>query len=79
MNYVYVLRASDNSLYTGWTKDLYQRFEKHCTKRGARFTRSKKRLKLVYVEYFDMEQDARKREAEIKKMSKAQKEELIKK
>lgn len=77
MNYVYIIRCSDESLYTGWTNDLTKRYRQHCLKKGAKYTRSKQRLKLVYCECFEEATQARKREALIKKMSKADKETLI--
>lgn len=79
MNYVYMIRCHDRSLYTGWTKDITKRFLLHCEKRGAKYTRSKKRLKLVYLRSFETEREARVEEARIKKLSKDEKEELIKK
>lgn len=77
MNYVYMLRCSDESLYTGWTNDLTKRYRQHCLKKGAKYTRSKKRLKLVYCECFEDAGEARKREAVIKKMNKNDKERLL--
>ena len=77
VNCIYMLRSSDGALYTGWTNDLDSRLKAHCDGRGAKYTRSKKRLKLVYVEFFSSAQEARKREAAIKKLSKQKKEALV--
>lgn len=77
MNVVYIIRCHDKSLYTGWTSDITKRFKLHNEKKGAKYTRSKKRLKLVYVKAFETPTEARVEEARIKKLSKAQKEALI--
>lgn len=77
MNYVYMLEASDGTLYTGWTNRLDQRYRTHCQGKGGRYTRAKKRLKLVYVELFEDRRDAMSREWHIKQLSRAEKLELI--
>lgn len=78
MNYVYIIRCKDNTLYTGWTNNLERRYKMHSEGRGAKYTRGRGPLELVHVEEFEDKQEAMKRESEIKKLSKEQKENLIK-
>jgi putative endonuclease len=78
MNYVYMLRCSDGSLYTGWTTDLEKRVTVHNSGKGAKYTRSRLPVRLVYFESFEEKSDAQRREYAIKKMSKAKKEALLK-
>lgn len=77
MNYVYIIRCGDNSLYTGWTTNLEKRFQNHKEGKGAKYTRGRGPLELVYFEEFEDKKLAMKREYEIKKLSKIQKESLI--
>ena len=77
MNYVYIIRCNDSSLYTGWTNNLKKRFEDHSKGKGAKYTRGRGPLKLVYFEKFDTKEEAMKREYAIKKLTKVLKEELI--
>ena len=79
MNYVYIIRCVDNSLYTGWTNNLEKRFRDHCSGKGAKYTRGRGPLELVYYEIYQDKRDAMKREYEIKHLSKVKKEELISK
>ena len=76
-NYTYILRCGDGSLYTGWTTDIDKRLEEHRSGKGARYTRGRGPLTLVHLEVFDTKSEAMKREASIKRLSRAQKEELI--
>lgn len=76
-NYTYILRCSDGSLYTGWTNDLEKRVKTHNSGRGGKYTRARLPVELVYFENFDTKEEAMKREAAIKKLSKAKKETLI--
>lgn len=78
MNYVYIIMCGDNSLYTGWTNNLEKRFMMHCEGKGAKYTRGRGPLKLVYFEEFKNKKDAMRREYEIKKMKRDQKLILIK-
>ena len=76
--YVYILRCSDNSFYTGITKDVERRLDEHNdSKLGAKYTRARRPVKLVYQEAIDNKSLALKREFEIKQLSKSQKEALI--
>ena len=77
MNYVYILQCSDNSYYTGWTTNLEQRLQAHNSKKGAKYTRSRLPVRLVYYEEFASKQEAMKREYAIKKLSRTQKEKII--
>lgn len=73
-HYFYLARCSDNSLYSGSCIDLEAREERHNESRGAKYTRSRRPVKMVYHEEFETQSEARKREAEVKKWSKAKKE-----
>lgn len=75
--YVYMLRCRDNSLYTGYTNDVKRREQVHNTGKGAKYTRSRLPVKLIYWETFDDKSQALQREAAIKAMPKAQKERMI--
>ena len=68
MNYVYILRCADNTLYTGWTTDLKSRIDTHNTGKGAKYTRGRTPVELIYFEEFEDKGDALKREAAIKKL-----------
>ena len=76
--YVYILECSDNTLYTGWTKNIEKRIQEHNHgKAGARYTRSRRPVKPVYIEVYPTLSDALKREAQIKKLSRTQKLQLL--
>ena len=77
MNYTYMVRCADGSLYTGWTNDLEKRVKCHNEGKGAKYTRPRLPVRLVYFEAFDAKEAAMQREAAIKKLSKAKKEELV--
>ena len=76
--YVYIIRASDGSLYTGITTDVERRFVEHCSPdKGARFFRGRKPLEVVYTETHPDRSSALKRESVIKKLKRDLKLELI--
>ena len=76
--YVYVIRSSDESLYTGITTDVERRFQEHCgTEKGARYFRGRRPLEVVYRENYPDRGSALRREADIKKLTRDQKLELI--
>jgi len=76
--YVYILECSDETLYTGITTDLSRRVEEHNSSiKGARYTRLRRPVKLVYSEISEDRSSASKREYVIKKLSKVKKVELI--
>ncbi len=77
MNYTYILRCADGTLYTGWTNDLPRRIETHNAGRGAKYTRPRLPVTLAYAEAHESESDARRREVQIKRMSRAEKLRLI--
>lgn len=78
MNYVYILRCSDNSLYTGWTNNLDKRIKTHSEGKGAKYTKARLPVKLVYFEEFEDKISAMKREYAIKKLTRVDKIKLIK-
>lgn len=80
--YVYVLLCSDDALYTGWTTDLKQRLAAHNgsdgkSAKGAKCTRARRPVKLVYFESLETKSQAMKREAALKKLTRSQKLQLI--
>ena len=76
--YTYILECGDGSLYTGWTNDLVRRMKAHNAGRGAKYTRSRLPVRLVYFEEFASRQEALRREWQIKHtMTRAQKQALI--
>lgn len=77
MNYVYILRCGDGSLYTGWTNDLSARLEMHRSGRGGKYTRSHLPVELAYSEECASKEEAMRREWQIKQLSRAQKLKLI--
>lgn len=78
MNYTYIVRCKDNSLYTGWTNNLEKRIEAHNTGKGAKYTKTRGPVELVYYEQFETKEEAMSREYAIKQMTKKQKEKLVK-
>ena len=76
--YVYIIEASDGSLYTGITTDVERRFTEHfSTDKGARFFRGRKPIRVVYSENHPDRGSALRREAEIKKLKRVSKLKLI--
>ena len=75
--YVYILRCADGTLYTGYTDDPERRARVHNAGKGAKYTRSRLPVELVYREALEDKSAALRREREIKKMSRAQKLALI--
>ena len=75
--YVYMLRCRDGSLYTGYTDDVSRRLAVHQSGKGAKYTRSRLPVELVYQEEFSDKSAALKREIAIKKLKKPQKEAMI--
>ena len=76
---LYILRCGDGTLYTGITTDVEKRLEAHRTGKGAKYTRGRSPLELVYQEACGDHSAALKRELEIKKLSRDEKEKLIQK
>lgn len=77
MNAVYILRCGDGSLYTGWTNDLEKRLRAHQSGRGAKYTRSRLPVELVYWELRESKEAAMRREWELKQLPRAKKLALI--
>lgn len=78
LHYVYMLRCADGTLYTGWTTDLTARLRAHNGegKGGAKYTRSRRPVTLVYHEVFEDGSTAKRREYAIKQLTRAEKEAL---
>lgn len=77
MCYVYILECSDKTLYTGWTNNLHKRIETHSKGKGAKYTRCRLPVKLIYFEEHDDKVSAQKREYAIKQLSRIEKLNLI--
>lgn len=76
--YTYIVRCADDSLYTGYTTDLNRRIKEHNNgKSGAKYTRSRRPVELVYFEKYKNRHDAMSREALIKQLTHEQKAALI--
>lgn len=76
MNYVYILECADKTFYTGWTNDLEKRIKTHNEGKGAKYTKYRLPVKLIYYEEFENKIDAMKREYAIKRLTRKQKEKL---
>ena len=79
MNYAYMLRCSDGSLYSGWTNNLEKRLAAHNAGRGGKYTRSRLPVSLAYFEQFESKSEAMRREAQFKRLSREEKLKLIEK
>ena len=79
MNYVYMLRCRDGSLYTGWTNDLEKRLKAHNSGAASKYTRSRLPAELVYFEEYESKESAMSREWHLKRLSRAEKLKLINK
>jgi putative endonuclease len=75
--YVYILLCIDGSFYTGYTKDLNERTRQHENGKGAKYTKTHRPQKVVYVELFNNRVSAMKRERAIKKLTHQQKQDII--
>lgn len=80
MYYTYIIKCSDNTLYTGITTDRERRVEEHNGERpwGAKYTKTRQPVVLLYWEEFQNRSDASKREYEVKKLTRQKKLDLIK-
>ena len=79
MNYTYILKCSDGTLYTGWTNNLEKRLNAHNSGKGAKYTKVRRPVQLMYYEEFATKEEAMKREYAIKHFTRTQKEKLIRK
>lgn len=76
-NYIYIVKCADGTLYTGWTTDIPGRMEAHNNGTGAKYTRGRGPVQLIYSETFDTKGEALKREHAIKKLKRAKKMALV--
>lgn len=76
-NYVYILKCSDGTFYTGWTTDIEARVKTHNSGCGAKYTRGRRPVSLAYYEELPDRSAALKREAAIKRLPRNKKLELI--
>lgn len=77
MNYTYILVCNDGTYYTGWTTDLEHRLKAHNQGTGAKYTKARRPVSLVYYEAYETKSEAMKREYAIKQLSRKEKEHLI--
>lgn len=77
MNYTYLLRCSDGTYYCGWTNNLDKRVAAHNSGKGAKYAKTRRPVELVYYETFETKQEAMSREYHIKRLTRAEKEELV--
>ena len=76
-NYTYIVRCKDDTLYCGWTNNLEKRIASHNAGTGAKYTRNRIPVELVYYESFDTKEEAMSREYAIKQMTRREKLKLI--
>jgi putative endonuclease len=77
MNYAYLLRCADGTLYCGWTTDLDARLKAHNSGKGAKYTRSRLPVELAYYEEYEDRREALSREWHLKRLPRAEKLALI--
>ncbi len=75
--YTYIVKCSDNTLYTGWTNNLEKRIKTHNAGKGAKYTKSRLPVTLVYYETFQTKEEAMRREWEIKHLTRREKLQLL--
>lgn len=78
MHYVYIVKCSDNTLYTGYTTSIERRVKTHNSGKGAKYTRGRLPVTLCYFEKYDNKIDAMRREYRIKRLKRKDKIKLIK-
>ncbi|MBQ7614643.1 MAG: GIY-YIG nuclease family protein [Butyrivibrio sp.] len=76
-HYAYILKCADDTYYCGYTNDLENRIKKHNQGKGAKYTRGRLPVVLVYYEVFASKEEAMSREWHLKQLSRAQKELII--
>ncbi|MBB4833271.1 putative endonuclease [Staphylococcus hominis] len=76
-HFVYIVRCSDNSLYTGYTNNIEARINKHNAGKGAKYTKTRRPVVLVYQEMYETKSEALRREYEIKTFTRQRKLKLI--
>ena len=76
MHFAYLLRCADETLYSGYTRDLDSREARHNAGKGGRYTAGRRPVRIVYSESFETQQAAMAREAALKRLTKSEKEAL---
>lgn len=76
-SYMYVVECADKSFYTGYTTDIVRRIKTHNTKKGAKYTRTRLPVSLIYYEEFETKSEATKAESAFKKLTREKKEKYI--
>lgn len=76
-NYIYIVQCSDGTLYTGWTNHLQKRIDDHNAGKGAKYTKSRRPVNLLYYECYETKEMAMRREYEIKQMNRKEKLKLM--
>lgn len=77
MNFTYILECKDGTYYTGWTNNLEKRLKDHNDGKGAKYTKPRLPVSLVYYEEFQTKEEAMRREYAIKHMTRSEKGKLI--
>ena len=77
MNWAYMVRCADGTLYAGWTTDVTARVEAHNSGKGAKYTRGRAPVHLAWAEACETKQEAMQKEAALKRMRRAEKEMLV--
>ena len=77
MWFLYIAQCSDDTFYTGISNDLKKRLKEHNSGKGSKYTRARLPVAFVYTEEFDNRSQASKREAEVKRLNRTQKEQLV--
>ncbi len=77
LNYTYILKCKDGTYYTGWTNNLEKRLKDHNEGRGAKYTKARLPVSLIYYEEFQAKEEAMRREYAIKHMTRSEKCSLI--
>lgn len=77
LHYIYIVRCADDTLYTGWTTDLARRIAAHNAGTGAKYTRARRPVTLLYHETFATKEEALRREYAIKQLPREKKMQLI--
>ena len=78
LNYTYILECKDGTYYTGWTNNVEKRLKDHNEGRGAKYTKARLPVSLIYYEEFQTKEEAMRREYAIKHMTRKEKEKIMK-
>lgn len=77
MFYIYILECSDGTYYTGYTDNPERRLAVHNSGKGAKYTKTRRPVKMIYTEAFETKSEAMRREAGIKRLTRKEKENLV--